>query len=257
MKPVTGLTAFAGLAPPWPLVSLDANTSAVQAAVNDCNSYSNPFNDSSGAANTLTVTLPASLTATYTFGLLVYVKVANTTTATAVTLNVGSLGAKTVLQSDGSAPPVGALKANGVYPFFYDGTNFQLVGGVLAAPFQTGSFTATLTGFASAQTMLVKYQIIGNLVTLFFPGVEATSNASFFTFTNLPVALQPATTPKIVPSTADAFFNNGTQVTGTTSVALTSTPGVVAFNINGNQVGWASTGLKGIIAATNVLYTLD
>jgi hypothetical protein len=123
-KPVLNLTAFAGSSPPWNLASLDADIAALQACVNDLGTYSNPLADG-GTVNAIVVTTATGLTATYEFGLLLYVKIANTTTSTAVTIDLDALGTVTVLLPNGSAPPVGAFVANGVYGFIYDGTNFQ------------------------------------------------------------------------------------------------------------------------------------
>lgn len=124
-KPVTGLNTFAGVAPPWSLSQLDADFSALQAAINDLGTYANPLTDSSGTPNTVTVNSTAGLTAAYGFGLLLYIKIANTNTSTAVTINLNSLGNVNVVTPDGSGPPVGAFVAAGVYGFIHDGTNFQ------------------------------------------------------------------------------------------------------------------------------------
>lgn len=128
-KPIASLTTFSGSAPPWSLVSLDGNFATISGALNDLGTYSNPLTDTSGTANQITVSTAAGLTVSLAFGLLVYIKIANTTTSTTVTININSLGAQTVILPSGSGPAVGALVANGVYPFFYDGTKFQLVGG--------------------------------------------------------------------------------------------------------------------------------
>lgn len=127
-KPLSALSTFAGSAPPWSLANLDGNFSTISGAIDDLGTYSNPLNDTSGSANQITVTSAAGLTATLNFGLLLYVKIANTTTSSTVTLNLNGLGSKTVLLPNGSAPVVGSMVANGVYGFFYDGTNFQLQG---------------------------------------------------------------------------------------------------------------------------------
>lgn len=126
-KPVTALTTFSGLAPPWQLAQLDANIAALQTAVNDLGTYSNPLVDVSGSANAITVNAAAGLTASYAFGLLLYIKVANTTTSTTVTINLDSLGNVSVVSPGGGGPAAGAFVAGGVYPFIHDGTNFQAV----------------------------------------------------------------------------------------------------------------------------------
>jgi hypothetical protein len=128
-KPLPSLTTFSGNAPPWSLVSLDGNFATISGALNDLGTYSNPLSDTSGTPNQITVATSGSLTVSLAFGLLIYVKIANTSTSTSISLNINSLGNKNVVLPSGSGPAVGALVANGVYPFFYDGTQFQLVGG--------------------------------------------------------------------------------------------------------------------------------
>lgn len=132
-KPVTGLTTFAGSAPPWSLSQLDADFAALQAAINDLGTYANPLTDTSGTPNTITVNSAGGLTAAYGFGLLLYIKMANTTTSTAVTINLNSLGNVTVLLPQGGGPPAGAFVAAGVYPFIHDGTNFQAINATFAS----------------------------------------------------------------------------------------------------------------------------
>ncbi len=150
-KPVTGLTTFASSAPPWNLTNLDGDIAALQNAINDLGTYSNPLTDTSGAANTITVSSLAGLTASYVLGLLIYVKVANTTTSSTVNVNLNGLGNQAVKLPNGQTPPIGILVASGVYAFFYDGASFQLVGmlplvasttGVVSAPDDGGTLQA-------------------------------------------------------------------------------------------------------------------
>lgn len=152
MKPVTGLSTFANQAPPWSLTQLDADIAALQAAINDFNSYSNPMSDTSGVANAITVTTPANITASYTAGLTIWVKVANTTTATAVTVNLNALGLKNVVIPGFSALIIGQLLAGGVYELFYDGTNFQVIGAVQAVNSGSGLFLVSLLVGGNSQS---------------------------------------------------------------------------------------------------------
>ncbi len=46
----------------------------------------------------------------------------------AATINVNSIGVKSITGRDGGALPSGALQAGGIYEIRYDGTNFQLMG---------------------------------------------------------------------------------------------------------------------------------
>jgi hypothetical protein len=128
-KPVTGQTVFASQNPPWNLLSLDANFTLLLAALNDLITYSNYVVDTSPTANTITVTTAAGLTFAYTAGVELHIKVAVTNTSQTVNINVNALGNKQVKKPDGTNPAIGAFVAGGIYPFQYDGTNFQILGG--------------------------------------------------------------------------------------------------------------------------------
>jgi hypothetical protein len=79
-----------------------------------------------GAANAYLLTLNAGYTS-YFAGMTFTVKIhADNTGAT--TINVNSLGVKSVVNGDGGALNAGQLKNGGIYRFSYDGTNFQLIG---------------------------------------------------------------------------------------------------------------------------------
>jgi hypothetical protein len=81
--------------------------------------------DTSGAANTVTASLSPAITS-YTAGLRVNIKIANTNTG-ASTVNINGLGAKTIVKLDGTALAAGDIAAGMIAILVYDGTNFQLV----------------------------------------------------------------------------------------------------------------------------------
>lgn len=85
----------------------------------------------------------------YVTGQTFDVQIPNTNTGTA-TINVNSLGAKTLKKRVSVDLSAGDLIANGIYRFSYDGTNFQLVGG-------TVSTWGTIDGTITDQTDLVNY----------------------------------------------------------------------------------------------------
>ena len=100
--------------------------------------------DSSGAANTITVTLdpvPASYTAL--LGAPIRVKLANTNTSTSVVLNANALGNLTVKTPNGGAPAIGSLVAGSIVTFAYDGTNAQVTSGYTAPASPTTSVVST------------------------------------------------------------------------------------------------------------------
>src|SRR5210317_583937 len=80
-----------------------------------------------GAANAYLLTLNAAYAA-YFAGMTFTAKFhADNTGAT--TINVNTLGVKSVVNPDGGALNAGQIKNGGVYRLTYDGTNFQIVGG--------------------------------------------------------------------------------------------------------------------------------
>lgn len=79
-----------------------------------------------GPADAITLTLPSTL-ASYTAGLRISFKVGTTNTG-ATTVNVDSVGAKSIKRPNGDALVAGDLISGAMVDIRYDGTNFQLVG---------------------------------------------------------------------------------------------------------------------------------
>ncbi len=78
-----------------------------------------------GSANTYVASIPgiAGLVA----GLRITLKI-NVANTGASTININSLGAKSIRKAGGAALTNGNLKTGGIYTLVYDGTNFQLQG---------------------------------------------------------------------------------------------------------------------------------
>lgn len=103
--------------------------------INDINRYISPINNletaatyyavDTGAADAYAVSLTPAATA-YTAGMLVRFKAANSSTAAGSTLNVNSLGAKTIKKADGSGTVAGDILNGQVVVVVYDGVGFQL-----------------------------------------------------------------------------------------------------------------------------------
>jgi hypothetical protein len=118
---------------PIPLNELDTNFQQVINSINPINGYSACFADSSGVANTITVTvtLPQSLSLPNIIGPngnnpIIQVQVANTTTASAVNLNLAGTGAsptgnKPIINADGSALIPGQIVTGQFIALQYDG----------------------------------------------------------------------------------------------------------------------------------------
>jgi hypothetical protein len=82
------------------------------------------YGDDVGTPNNIVVNIIPSYQG-YTEGTKVFVKVANTNSIQAPTLNLNGLGVKTIINKDGTPLLSGDLQANGIYEFIYDGVNFQ------------------------------------------------------------------------------------------------------------------------------------
>lgn len=80
-----------------------------------------------GSANTYTVSMSPTVTSLVT-GMFFFLKIgaSDTNTSTTCTLNVDSIGAKSIKRVDGSDPILGDIKGGSHHLFEYDGTNFVL-----------------------------------------------------------------------------------------------------------------------------------
>lgn len=108
-----------------------------------------PYAAAGGSANAYTVSLNPALAA-YAEGVAVAVKINGDNTG-AATLNINSLGAKSIVDSKGSALTAGKLKANSIYTLRYNGTNFILQGegasgNALASDLLSGKTASTDAG---------------------------------------------------------------------------------------------------------------
>jgi hypothetical protein len=117
----------------------DGTNGAKAAAINSA-SVQTRVNDQSGVDNycaaTGTDTMTCSLSFTpgsYTTGMVLNLKVATTNTSTTPTINVNSLGAKTLVTSANAALTASQLVVGQHYRAVYDGTNFRVDFGSAAA----------------------------------------------------------------------------------------------------------------------------
>lgn len=105
-----------------------------------------PYATATGSANTYAVTLNPALTA-YSDGVAIAVKI-NVNNTGASTININSLGAKSIRDSKGSVLTSGKLLANSIYTLRYNGTNFILQG-------EGASGNATASDLLSGKTATV------------------------------------------------------------------------------------------------------
>jgi hypothetical protein len=147
-KPITIPNTFANATTAIPLSQLDNNYSTITSAINDANTYGNYAVDS-GSVNAYAITL-SNVTTTYTAGLPIQFKPANTNTG-ASTLNVNSQGAKNIYLNN-AALTANVIQANTVVSVVYDGTQFQMVsssGAAATGNVTYGNTTVSLGGSSS------------------------------------------------------------------------------------------------------------
>jgi hypothetical protein len=241
---------------PGPNASLnlfDGNFTPLAAAINDLATYGNYYVDS-GAANAIAITTAAPLTVAYTTGLWADVFVGFNNTSTTVTLNWNGLGAKTVLGTNGSVPPIGSILGGYVYRFVYDGTVFRIMSGTTS---DKGFFVATLTvGCVTQPTFNVGYSRNGDAMTMTMPqaGFGGTSNATNFIVSGVPSLFQPVLTQYCYLSVQD----NGTNIFGGIQIGSAGSGGfwnfftTAAVNLN----GFTAAGSKGMTFPFTFTYKL-
>jgi len=97
-------------------------------------------------------------------GLSIRVKIGTSNTG-ASTLNINSIGAVPIVKS-GNVPLVaGDLVAGRIYNFIYDGTNFQITGGLLTAPGSDSNVIINQSGALGASSQF-KYEVSPNRLTI-------------------------------------------------------------------------------------------
>lgn len=117
----------------------------------------------------------------------------------------------------------------------------------LAIPAVTrGTFTGTLTGYASGPTGTVEYTVVqfavGRHITLYIPAITGTSNATSLTMTGLPSALSPTGT--VYGKLSDgSIVNNGSYAGSGQGWSINGT--TVTFYSGGSATGWTASGTKG------------
>ena len=118
----------------------------------------------------------------------------------------------------------------------------------------TGTFTITYTGFTANPTATAAWARTGNVVTLFLPGGTGTSNATTFTATGLPAAINPVRAQLCcITNIIDNSVSSG-------PACATVNPGETITFSKGPQQGvpWTNSGTKGIQSTgCNISYILS
>jgi hypothetical protein len=212
-KPITIPNTFANATTAIPLSQLDNNYSVITASINDANTYSNYAADG-GSANAYVVAL-ANVSTTYTAGLRIQFKAANTNSG-ASTLNVNSQGTKNIF-FNGSALSANVIQANAVVDVIYDGTQFQMLSINGTTPSSYGTVTnvsvSSSNGFAGtvANSTTAANITINTTVTGVLKGNGTAISAA------------TAGTDYVAPNTATTFTATQTFTGSTSNIAISMT----------------------------------
>lgn len=131
-----------------------------------------------------------------------------------------------------------------------------IAGALVDVTADTGTFTATYTGFTAGVTCTATWSRIGKLVSLFFCTATGTSNSTSFTMTGLPSAIQPASLTQTVALPIGPV-QNASLIDTTPSVTVTASSGTVTFLHTGSSIGWTNSGTKGFSSGATISYILN
>lgn len=107
----------------------------------------------------------------------------------------------------------------------------------------TDSYTGTLTGCTTSPTGTIKYTKIGNVITLSFAAINATSNSTAATITGMPSAIRPTTQKSVFLRTTD----NGVNADATCTI---QTDGTIVLYPDHSGGNFTASGTKGIDGCT-------
>lgn len=170
--------------------------------------------------DTYTASISPAMTS-YVTGHVYKIKIPNTNTVTNPTLNINSLGAKTIVCNNAAVIPVGRLLANNTYIFIYDGTNMVLESVVLVDPI-VGTQAIDDNSTKGASTAYVDRVAKGFSLTVnggAFSPVDAATYyyGSFYTLS--PLTGFGATAKRIIP------LNSCTLISATIHIVNSTTDG--------------------------------
>jgi hypothetical protein len=137
---------------------------------------------------------------------------------------------------------------------FYRDTANQIaiaLAGVTAGQIAQGTFTLTGTGFTAGVTATVKYQRVGNHVTINSPAFVGTSNTTAFTGTGLPAIIQPSA------HTGGGQWVNASDNSVTVTDAnafIAAGSGTITFQRAGSATGWTNANQKGFALGFTLSY---
>jgi len=224
---ITPSVTFGGQVGSIPLNYLDTNFTQLTTAFNTFNNFSNYLVDT-GTANAIVATAGTSIVTTLAAGLIANIKVLNANTG-ATTVNLNALGAKNLTFPGGStALTANTLLAGTIITVFYDGTQFQLIGGAngSSSAYYTNptitNYTETLYAIGNSSTAVTISLANGTVQT-----VTLTGNCTF----TMPSVGAGKSFILIVSSGAGAFTGTFTSVKWPNNTAPTLTTTATRWDI--------------------------
>lgn len=162
-------------------------------------------------------------------------------------INPDSGSYKLVLTSSGDTDPPAS-------PFWTE-DNIPVNG----VTYSEGSFTGTLTGYATPPTGTINYRIFANaagtgkICTLYAAAaITGTSNATAMTMTGLPAACTPSVAARLPTIVTDAGVNNS----GMGEIAASGTTLIFLMAAPLSTTGFTGSGTKGLGAGWQFSYAL-
>ncbi len=227
----------------------DTVTLIVSAWLNDVDTATYSALTSVSGTNTITATGPLNLA--LASGILLRFIPQNTNSG-AATLNVSGLGAKSIFLG-GLALVGNELVANAPVLVYYDGTQFNLVGG----PAMRQGATATTFTFngsgGTSSSVTVMWQRVGNWVTLNIPAATATTGTGSTTFTSdtaIAAAARPTST-QVGPIMT--IRNNGADV-GPAGTFVIGAGGNIVIERDAAATAFTNTASAGLSSSTTIVY---
>lgn len=192
--------------------------------------------------NTITASMTPALTA-YSTGMSVMFTPANNTTG-AATININSLGAKSIVKGDGTALESGDLQASTIHFLIYDGTNFVCLN-PLSLNLVNGTFSGTLavTGALTLNGSLTTDNSTADEVG--FKGLPQNSQSGNYTLVLSDAAKSiystGASATITIPSNASVAFPIGTSIV----IGADGTAGSRTISITSDSLFLAGVGTTG------------
>lgn len=203
-----------------------------------------------GSSNAYLLT-PNRTVSAYTAGDAYMIKASFTNTG-AVTINVSSLGAKSIVKPSGDALAAGELTSGGIYALIFDGTNFQMAGADDPENLTLTSLTVTGTtalngnttiGDAASDTVTITADVASDLI----PSADGTHDLGAVGSEWQDLFIDgTANIDSLVADTADidAGTIDGTVIGGNSAAAISGTTIVASTSLNIASDGATVTGIK-------------